>query len=671
MRAGAIAKIVAALVLVLVVAVIGAGKALKSETYNAFLADRVKAATGLDLTFAGPTKLRLGAAPVLSLTGVTLSAGKGADILYIDRIEARVGLVPLAMRQLRLESLTLIRPTLHLGNLEPLLRGKAPEMADPPSGAPLTRFALTEVVIEDGAIVSSSGTARLAKALVRPESEAGGPLSLQVDGRWQGSRFEIAGTAGPLAGLAGTKPYPVQMKGHVGGANVTLRGTLTAPLAAKGLDLEVRAQGEELAELAALRPGKAKPQPFGPFKLAARLSDTAGPLALSDLDAIIGRRDSLLITAKGQVADALTPAGIDVSLGLEAESVNGLARLLDLPLPNAAPVKLSGRLTDAEGGWRLSGLKSTLGRSDLAGEITLSTQPRPRLSGRLSAAILVLGDFTLPSGKAGDPARAAQPQRPAIPIEDGRLLGVEPLPLDLIRDLDASLSLSAAQLQAGPATLAEAAAEIRMAGGRLAVESFTARAGGGALTGEARLDAAARIPSLAIRLAGAGLNPSALTGGAVTAATADLALDLRMQGANPRAMAGTADGSLSLGLTDPSLAKGGDGDLPSRLAGAIDPAAQSDKGIRLRCLAVRLPVKAGLASLDRGLGLETAAAAAVTFGSLDLRTETLDIAFVSRGAPPQRLRGTLAAPVLTAEGGGKGQPDATPCRTVQGRRLVR
>lgn len=672
MRLSAVAKVAAALVLVLVVAVIGAGKALKSEVYNAFLAGRVKAATGLELSFAGPTKLKLGASPLLSFTGVTLSAPQGAEILYIDRIEARVGLVPLAMRQLRLETLRIIRPVLHPGNLAHLSQAKAPDMADPPSGAPLTRLAVSELAVEDGIIRMEAGDARLAKALVRPETEAGGPLSLQLDGRWQGSRIEITGTAGPVGALAGGKPYPIQLKGHVGGANLTLRGSLSAPLAGRGLDLDLRAQGEELAELAALRPGKPKPQPFGPFKLAARISDPAGRLALSDLDVIVGRRDSLLITAKGQVADALVPAGVDVTLGLEADSVGGLTRLLDLPLPNAAPVKLSARLTDAEGGWRLAGLKTTLGRSDLSGELTLAAQPRPRLSGRLSAGVLALGDFTLPPARGQDPTRAAQPQRPAIPIDDGRLLGVEPLPLDLIRDLDANLSLSAAQVLAGPLTLAEASADIRMTAGRLAVENFTARAGGGALTGEARVDAAAKVPSLALRLAGAGVNPSTLTGGALAAAVADVAIDLKTQGANLRAMAGSADGSLSLSLGDVLLAGAGGGELSGRLTAAIDPAARSDKGIRLRCLAVRLPVRAGLASLDRGLGFETAGGTAtIATGSLDLRTETLDVALLSRGAPPHRVRGSLAAPLVTAEAGARGQADATPCRTVQGRRLAR
>ncbi|CUW39190.1 conserved exported protein of unknown function [Magnetospirillum sp. XM-1] len=676
MRPGTIAKIVAALVLVLVVAVIAAGKSLKSDAYNAFLAERVKAATGLDLTFAGATKLKLGPSPVLSFTGVTLSvgngaAGKGADILYVDRIEARVALVPLALHQLRLESLSLFRPVLHAANLPRLGQAKSLDIGAPPAGAPLTRLALAEVGIEDAAIRWSGGTVQVAKAVIRPESEAGGPLSLQLAGRWQDRSFDLTGVIGPLSALGGAKPYPVQLKGALGGATLTLRGAVASPLAAKGLDFDIRAQGEELAELLRLRPGKGVPQAFGPFKLAARLSDSAGPLALADIDAIIGRRDSLLITAKGQVADAAGPGGVDLSFGLEAESLAAATRLLGLDLPNAGPVKLSAKLSDIEGGWRLTGMKSTLGRSDLAGEVSLVLAPRPRIYGRLAAAQLNLGDFSLPSPRGAPPAQASQPQRPAIPIDDGRILGTEPLILDLVRDMDANLSLAATRLQAGPATLADAAGELTVASGRMALAGFTARAGEGKLAGEIKLDAAAKTPALALRLTAAGADPALLTAGALKGAKADLALDLKAQGTNLRNLAGSAEGSLALTLGETVLARNSGTDLPARLARDIAPNALESDGLHLRCLVARLPVKAGLISLDRGLGAETAAAAALAMGSIDLRTEAVDVTFVSRTAPPLKVRGVLGNPAVATEGTAKAAADSSPCRTAQARRLAR
>ncbi|BAE51908.1 AsmA family protein [Paramagnetospirillum magneticum] len=673
MRASTIAKIVAALLVVLVVAVVGAGKSLKSEAYNRFLAERVKAATGLDLSFAGVTKLKLGPSPVLSFTGVTLSAagGKGGPLLYIDRIEARVALVPLALRQLRLDSITLIRPVLDLRQLGALGPTRPLDLTEAPAGAPITRPALSELRIEDASVRWTDGHLQVAKASFHPETEAGGPLSLQLDGIWQNTPVSLSGVIGPLSSLAGGKPYPVQFKGSVGGANLTLRGSLAAPLAGKGLDLELRAQGEEMSDLLRLGPTTATPQALGPFKLATRVTDAAGSVALSDLDAVIGRRDAQLITLKGQVGDVLRRRGMDMLVTLESESLSLLMRMLSQDLPNAGPVKLSAHLSDIENGWRLTGLKSNLGKSDLAGELSLVQTPRPRLYGRLSASQLFLGDFSLPPPRSGGQAQPSQPQRPAIPIDDGRILGVDALALDLIKDLDAALSIAVGRLHWGSTTVTDATAELRLAAGRLGLENFAARSGDGRLNGEIRLDAAAKTPALALRLAGGSVDPGMLTGGALKGTKADFAFDLKAQGTNMRLLAGSAEGSLVLTLGESVLDKGKGGELSARLARDLDPASQRSGELHLRCLVARLPVKAGLISFDKGLGAETPSSAALASGSIDLRTESLDIAVASRTAPLLRVRGVLGAPVVSSESGGKPLADANPCRTAQARRLPR
>ncbi|KIM00058.1 exported protein conserved [Paramagnetospirillum magnetotacticum MS-1] len=670
MRPSTIAKIAAALLLALVVAVIAAGKSLNSETYNHFLAERVKAATGLDLTFAGATKLKLGPSPVLSFTGVTLTAGKGGPLLYIDRVEARVALVPLALRQLRLESLTLLRPVLHTQKLSALPQIKPLDLGGASDGTPRTQLALSGLRVEDADIRLSNGTIQVSKAQFTPETEAGGPLSLQVDGRWRDAPLSLSGVIAPLTALGGAKPYPVQIKGSVGTANLTLRGTITQPLAGKGLDLELHAQGEEMSDLLRLRPGKAPIPALGPFKLAARLTDSAGPLAASDIDAVIGRRDSQLITVKGQMADISEQRGVDMALTLEAESLTGVMRLLALDLPNAGQVKLSGHLSDIDNGWRLTGLKSNLGKSDLAGELSLVQTPHPRLYGRLSASQLQLGDFSLPPPRSNGSGQPSQPQHPAIPIDDGRILPIDALALDLVRDLDVDLSLSAARLQMGPAHVSDATAELRVAAGRLSLENFTARSGEGRLGGELRLDTMAKAPALSLRLAGNGLDPAPLTGGSLKGAKADLAFDLKAQGSNLRIMAGSAEGNLALTLGETVMGKDWGGDFPARLSRDL-AGAQGPEGLRLRCLVARLPVKAGLVSLDRGLAAETASSAALASGSIDLRSEVLDISVAGRTTPPLRIKGVLGAPILSTEGGGKPLSDAAPCRTAQARRLAR
>ncbi|MBI3444787.1 MAG: AsmA family protein, partial [Magnetospirillum sp.] len=671
MRLSTIAKIVAALLLVLVVALIAAAKSLHSERYNAFLAGRVKAASGLDLAFSGATKLKLGLSPRISFTGVTLSAGKGDPLLSIDRVEADIALIPLALRQLRLESLTLIRPTLRPSQLALLAArpgsAKSISLADSPEGAPTTQLSLSEILIENGTLLvgSPAQSVTLTKARLQPESEAGGPLALQVDGKWQDRPFTLGGSVGPASTLLGAKPYPLQVKAGFGGSVITVRGTVASPLAGRGLDLDLKAQGEELAELLRLRPGSSPSHSFGPFKLAARLSDTGGTIALADVDAIIGKRDSLLITARGAIANPLVMTGLDLALTVEADSSSALARLGGIDLPSAGPLKLSGKLNDIDNGWRLTGLKSNLGRSDLSGELSLVQSPRPRLYGRLAAGVLALNDFTLPQSKSGDLGRS-QPLRPAIPVADGRILPSDSLPLDMIRGVDADLSLVAARLLLGPLSVSDASAELRQSAGRLTISEFSAQAGDGILKGEMKLDAAGKVPSTSLRVDGNGLSFAALTGAAIQSGTGDLALDLRAQGVSLRAMAGSVEGTASAILGEIVLAKGAGGDLAERLIRDLAPPLPSEDGLRLRCLVARFPVKAGLINADRGLAAETSRTGAIATGTIDLRSEALDIIIAAKGTTPLRVKGQLGAPVVAAEG--KAAFESTPCRAAAARR---
>ncbi|MDO8607185.1 MAG: AsmA family protein [Phaeospirillum sp.] len=674
MRLSSVLKIVAVAVLVTVIGLIAAAKSLDSKRYQAFLAEQVKATSGLILTFSGPTKLKLGLSPQVSFTGMALASRPEArPLLYVDRIEAQVALLPLIFRELRIERLALFRPTLRLEAL-PRPAGVL-DLASRADKVPTTRLALADIHIEDAAIAwrpagseSDSGLS-LVSARIQPETVDGGPLTLQASGAWNGTAFELGGVIGSLHALASGKPYPLQLKGTIDGAVVVARGAIADPLAAKGFDLELRAQGDELANplrRIGLTLGGKPVAAAGPYKLSAKLSGAPGSLGLSDIDAVLGKRDNLLLGVKGAIKSLTPLSGVELAVTAEADNLAGLGRLIAVDLPTAGPLKLSARLQDIENGWRLAGIKSTLGRNDFSGELALTQTSRPRFFGRLAAANFVPGDLSFPLAKAPDQNRtAAAPQRPAIPVIDGRILSLEQLPLEGLKVFDLDLTLSAAKLHAGPATLTDAGAEIHLTGGKLAVDAFSAQLGDGRMTGEARFDASARTPSFFLRLSGTGLDVSRLGGDAPTSGRGDLAIDIRGAGGSPRALAGSLEGGAMISLGETVLARQPATDLTPRLIAALDSSTGGDAPIKLRCAVVRLAIKGGLLSADRGIAIETARVAVLGTGAIDLRTETSDLAFVARGGGNARLRGMLGSPILIGdEPAARLTPDASPCRAV-------
>lgn len=653
MRLGTVLKIVAAALVLVAVALIAASKALDSRRYQGFLIDQVRAASGLELSFSGPTKIKLGLSPQVSFTGLTLAARpNGPAILYIDRIEARVALLPLVFRTLQLERVSLYRPVLRLGALPKPTGGM--DLARGGDKVPVTRLALAEILVEDAVILWRDGAAasdsslHVGKARIQPESVSGGPLNLQLEGRRNGSDFQLAGVVGSPAALIAGKPYPVQLKGTISGAVVVARGHLAEPLQGSGLDLDIRAQGDELADLVKrLGIGFADrlPAAIGPYKASARLSDGG----LREIDAVFGKRDNLLVTLKGAIKTWAGLGGVDLALSAEAEHLSGLSRLIGVDLPDGGPLKLSGRLNEIEGGWRLTGIKSSLGKSDFSGELAFVQAPRPRFFGRLSAGVFAPTDLSFPQGRGADPSRPS-PQRPAIPVHDGRILSLDPLPLEWLKAFDLNISLAAARLHLAQAVFSDAAAEISLANGRIALDSVQAQMGPGLLKGAFRLDLSGRMPAMALKLAGSGLELDRLGGDAwVAGGRGDLALDLKASGISLRALAGSLDGTVAASLSESALAKGST-ELGGDVIAALDAAASAEERSRLRCATLRLAVKGGLVSAERGIVAETGRITVAGSGTADLRTETLDLAFAAKGTPGIRLRGMLGAPVLTHDG---------------------
>ncbi|SEH26087.1 AsmA family protein [Magnetospirillum fulvum] len=697
MRPATIIKIVLVAGLLLAIAAIAAAKSVNTERYKAVLADRVRAATGLTMVFNGPVKLRLGLSPRLSITGLGLSVpGASAPMVQVDRIEARVGLLPLLFRQFRTERLLLIRPTLRL---TPTTAPAAAAAIAAAAGigldrvsdeVPPTSFALGEVQLEDATLLwvpdapQSETRIQLPQGRIRPESIEGGRLTLEAHGQWAGTGFELGGIVGPADTRKRHRPFPIQLKGTINGAVVVARGGIADPLTGEGLDIILDARGDEIATLLhragwlSLAEGQTPPA-IGPYKVAARLVGSVQAPALENIDAVLGKHDTLLLGARGSFSAPLSGHGLDLALTAEADSLTGPGRLFGLDLASGAALRAGGKLTDSPTGWRLSGIKATIGSSDLSGDLALALQPRPAVSGKIAATTLTLSDLGL------DPLRLIEtvqptPARPAIPIADERLLANEPLALNRLGSFDLDLGITAANLPLGAAGFTEAAATVRLTAGRLAIEGFSARLGEGLLTGEALLDASDHVPAAALKLAGSGLDLKRIGGGfPFDGGRAELAVDLHAQGASPRMLAGTLDGHILAGIGDTGLAASTAGGVPARLLTALDGGTGDEDPIHLRCAAVRIGIKNGLASAERGLAVETPRAAILGSGTLDLRTEMLDLVFAVRGGSAARLRGALAVPVVGGESTGlrpfSQRPAATrppvdpaPCRAVIGRR---
>lgn len=658
MRIATLIKVAAITAATAIVSLIAIVKSIDFNEYKHVLSQQVRGATGRELIIAGPLELKLGLVPTVVATEIrfgNIATGSRPVMARIDRIEAKVALLPLLTRRVHVHRLILAGADILL---ETDAKGRANwqfdgagEAASSTADTPPTQFDIREMRIEDSRLAWRDGATgetrlvRISHLAFAPEN-GGKVLDVAAKGEVDGFAIDASGTMGGLALLGSGTPWPLRLKGTIDKMVVAIDGAIGDPLAGTGIDLRLSIAGDDLAPPLAKAGvtvnGDAFPA-IGPFKLAARLHDKNGTLAATEIDAAAGRHDLAIVSAKGSIAKLDALSGIELAISLEAKT---LAAVPVIDAPPSGPVKASGVLADRAGGWALTGIQANLGASDLAGDLTIVRGERHRISGALTSKTLVLADVV-----SEDPTPA--------PAADGRLFSDRALPFDLLGEVDADVTIGIGRLDADGIDITGLSARLRLEDNVLVVDPVKAAIAGGALTAQARIDRrGGKIPAVALKLSAKDIEPSRLPSfeGHVTGARTDLDIDVKGRGNSPREIMATLSGDL--------LVKAGEGrilnntinwagDVVFQVMGALNPLARSDDTTQLTCAVIRFKAADGKAVTKRGIAVETAKVNVVGSGTIDLRTEALDFGITPRGQQGFNI-GSLAA--LTRIGGTLAQP---------------
>ncbi|MDM0015660.1 AsmA family protein [Variovorax sp. J22P168] len=393
--------------------------------------------------------------------------------------------------------------------------------------------------------------------------------------------------------------------------------------------------------------------------LAALLAGTpAWPLALKATTA--GASASL----DGSMGTGAHTGSLDAEASVRMEDAAALAAWSESAARHLPfPLEWRARLAHAPGSWRADPMQLSLGKQTLTGRATLERRGQAPLHLDLDLSAQVL-DFTkVPSAPAGGAkSTAAASGRPAALFGDTPLpfasppawpitlaLAVERLSLPkmpVLTALQTRMTLNANQLQLAPLAFGFAGGQVR---GRFDV----ALGPQGAPRVELQLDAR----SMSVEAL------EALTGGVRRFKGGQASLDARltMAGRTPRALAASANGQLSLNARDVALAgqsAARDRDLLQQLLDALIPSGMPRENLVLQCAVARLPLRNGVAAIDRSIAVETRQIAVSASGRIDLSHQTLSLAFqprVKRGLDLNPgslvelllLEGPLEAPTLS------------------------
>ena len=229
-------------------------------------------------------------------------------------------------------------------------------------------------------------------------------------------------------------------------------------------------------------------------------------------------------------------------------------------------------------------------------------------------------------------------------------------------DVDGDVSIGELRLRDG-GRLEQLRARFTVKDGRFDAPDATASIYGGTVHASLAIDAShAADPTLALSVDAKGLDLAALFAAAgtpreVRGGKTDLSMNLTMHGTTPRQWASDVNGMV-VAVVGPATVVNAklDPALPlNQLAQTVNPFRDRSPTTELVCAVVRLPFHEGVARIDRTLAAESRELGVAASGTLDLRTETVDLAFapqVKQGiainlgqvADLVRLRGPLASP---------------------------
>lgn len=325
-------------IVILVVAGVVTGiviiKSLDFNEYRGLIAEQVKSATGRDLTISGELNLSLSLSPSVVVEGVTFANapwGTRNEMVKLKRLAVEVDLLPLLSGEVRVKRLVLVgldlwaetdakgRGNWELGPTGLTARKKAETKSSGPGTLPVVNW----VRIEDLSLTYRDGrsgaktTLRIANLDVRSDG-VDAPMNISLTADLNGQAVKLSGRLGSLEALMkGGAPYPVALDLIASGLSLKVKGAIAEPRKARGLDLKLSVDAQDLGPLAKAA-GLTLPK-IPAFKLTTAVSDPKGGYRLDDLKAEIGGSDlegwasvTLAGAARPAVSAELTSKLIDL-----------------------------------------------------------------------------------------------------------------------------------------------------------------------------------------------------------------------------------------------------------------------------------------------------------------------------------------------------------------------
>jgi AsmA family protein len=356
------------------------------------------------------------------------------------------------------------------------------------------------------------------------------------------------------------------------------------------------------------------------------------------------------ISIEGKLGQPMDAKGIDLLASLNIKELSSLNKLAGSELPEVGPIIFSGKLSDTKSGYSIKSMAAQIMEYKVNGDIEISLGgARPKLIANLATDSLDVSPFQ------GAPEKEAVKKEKVFPSD--------PLPLDGLKAADVDLKFKAKKLITKDLTFDDVNLALTLNNGKLQLTQ-NAKAAGGTISASINLDGSngksatlsnnIELKQVELGLITAIKDKELLTGGktdvTIKANGSGASVSKIMAGLNGKLLIKVGKGQISNTALDIASA-----DVLTSTLSMLNPGAKKDDGSTLECAVINFDIKDGIATADKGIAISTNQINVMGSGSVNLKTETLDIGItpkaregvginVSQLAELVRLGGTLANP---------------------------
>ncbi len=360
------------------------------------------------------------------------------------------------------------------------------------------------------------------------------------------------------------------------------------------------------------------------------------------------------ISVDGKLGQPMSAKGIDLQTSLNINKLSDLNDVAGSELPDVGPIVFNGKLSDTKSGYAIKAMVAQLMEYKVNGDLDVSLAgARPSLNANLSSDSLDISPF---QGEEKEQ------------VKKEKLFSSDPLPLEGLKAADINLTFKTKSLITKSLTINDAAISLKLNNGKLNLTT-SGKAAGGTLSVKVGLDAsngksAILSNNIEIKQFELGQVPSIKEKEFITGGKTDITIKAKgsgasvsqiMSGLNGKLLVKTGKGKIS----NTALEVAGADALMSTLS-MLSPGSKESDGSLLECAVVNFNIKDGIATADKGIAMSTNHLNVIGEGSVNLKTEQLDIGITPKAkegiglnlgqlAGLVRLGGTLANPSPKAD----------------------